>query len=391
MPSELSLRAGEHRMSVGDAGTYEYFVPKSLPPSEPPLQIDGELQTLLSHAATGIGRLDGLMISGGIPTNILLHSFVRKEAVLSSQIEGTQSSLDDILQFEYTGARGVPIDDIAETLNYVVALEHGFDSLASDRLPLSLRLIRELHVRLLDGTRGSAKAPGEFRKTPVWLGGDSPQTAVFVPPPADLVPDLMADLERFLNDVPVATEPLLKAATSHIQFETIHPFLDGNGRVGRILIPLVLFDAGVLRSPALYLSLFFKQHRERYYEHLQRVRTSGDWEGWIVFFLEGVIEVSAQVIKTAQNVQALVEKHSAEVAAAYGRSSVAHSVYSFAASKVALTGPRVAEQIGASRPAVNKALSRLEADGILSEITGGQRNRVYWYEAFRDLLYADIE
>lgn len=337
-----------------------------------------------------VGRLDGLMTGGGIPTDILLHSLIRKEAVLSSQIEGTQSSLDDVLQFEHTGARGVPLDDVTETLNCVTALEHGFATLRDGRLPISSRLIGELHVRLLQGGRGASKSPGEFRKTPVWIGGASPQTAAFVPPTADLVPDLIADLERFLNDIPDATEPLLKAALSHVQFETIHPFLDGNGRVGRILIPLVLFEAGLLRTPALYLSLYFKQTRSAYYDHLQRVRTHGEWEEWIAYFLEGVATVAGQVVELVGAIEALVRKDRDLAADHFGQISATASVYGLIAKRVALTGPKAAQELKISIPTANKALARLESIGLVEEITGAKRGRVYWYPAFRDLLYADI-
>src|SRR3954467_6338093 len=288
-----SKRAG--RLITVESGPdgYAAFVPAPLPP-DPPLRIDSRLQSLLDEANQALGRLDAVTLLLPDPGQFL-YSYIRKEAVLSSQIEGTQSSLSDLLLFENEAAPGVPLDDVEETSNYIAAMSHGLKRIESGELPLSNRLLREIHERLMAGVRGGEKAPGEFRRTQNWLGGTRPGNARFVPPPAHEVTVAMSDLEKFLHG---PTPILLKAALAHVQFETIHPFLDGNGRVGRLLITLLLCAEEVLQQPLLYLSLFFKQHRDAYYDHLQRVRTDGAWEGWLEFFLEGVVTVASSATNT---------------------------------------------------------------------------------------------
>ena len=278
-------------MQSGPEG-YSAFVPAPLPP-DPPIRIDPRTQDLLDEANQALGRLDGVTLLLSDPGQFL-YSYVRKEAVLSSQIEGTQSSLSDLLLFENEAAPGVPLDDVEETSNYIAAMNHGLQRIESGELPLSNRLLREVHALLMSGVRGGDKAPGEFRRSQNWLGGTRPGNARFVPPPATEVMAAMSDLEKFLHDDPDPTPILVKAALAHVQFETIHPFLDGNGRVGRLLITLLLCSEKVLQQPLLYLSLYFKQHRDAYYDHLQRVRTEGAWEDWLAFFLEGVIAVAAR-------------------------------------------------------------------------------------------------
>ncbi len=261
------------------------FVPNPLPP-KPALQLEDRTREILDAALLALGRLDG--VSSQLPdTHLFLHSYVRKEAVLSSQIEGTQSTLSDLLLYEIDEAPGVPMNDVVEVSNYVRAMEHGLKRVRGD-LPLSNRLIREVHGILLSRGRGHGKSPGEFRRSQNWIGGTRPGTTRFVPPPPRRVGEAMGDLERFLHDQPTRTPALLKAALAHVQFETIHPFLDGNGRVGRLLVTLLLCTEGVLHEPMLYLSLYLKQHRGRYYELLDEVRRYGEWEAWVEFFAEGV-------------------------------------------------------------------------------------------------------
>ena len=285
--------------------TVRAFVPKPLP-AEPALVIDPGLRERLDRALLALGRLDS--ISTLLPsTELFLYTYVRKEAVLSSQIEGTQSSLSDLLLFELDEAPGAPLDDVVEVSNYVAALEHGL-SRTRKELPLSNRLIREIHAELLASGRGADKAPGEFRTSQNWVGGTRPGNAAYVPPPPDRISECMGALERWLHDDPEPTPVLLKAALAHVQFETIHPFLDGNGRFGRLLITLMLCVAGVLREPLLYLSLYFKQHRSRYYDLLQTVRQTGDWEEWVGFFADGVRETAEGAVTTAQRLVTLFQR-----------------------------------------------------------------------------------
>lgn len=294
-------------MKRGKTGTYEVtsvggeqvraFIPNPLPPV-PPLAFDASLQPALEAAVLAVGRLDG--VTTLLPDkSLFLYTYIRKEAVLSSQIEGTQSSLSDLLLFELDEAPGVPLDDVVEVSNYVAALEYGLERLRDD-FPLSNRLIREIHGVLLSRGRGADKSPGEFRRSQNWLGGTRPGTAAFVPPPHRAVPDCMGALERFLHAERDGLPVLVRAGLAHVQFETIHPFLDGNGRVGRLLITFLLCHARVLQEPLLYLSLYFKQHRATYYELLDRVRRDGDWEAWIAFFLEGVRKTAESAVATAQ-------------------------------------------------------------------------------------------
>jgi Fic family protein len=281
------------------------FVPPPLPPN-PPVRLDG-LQRLLEQANQSLGRLDGL--ASVIPNlSLFICAYVRKEAVLSSQIEGTQSSLSDLLLFENDEAPGVPLIDVQEVSNYVAALNHGLERLRGG-FPLSLRLVREIHEVLLSKGRGSDKQPGEFRQSQNWIGGTRPGTAVFVPPPPEIVLDCMGALERFLHEDRADLPVLIKASLVHVQFETIHPFLDGNGRVGRLLITFLLCAAGVLREPILYLSLYFKQHRPAYYDLLDRLRVKGDWETWLDFFLTGVRDTAEQAATAARRILAVFEEH----------------------------------------------------------------------------------
>jgi Fic family protein len=289
-----------HYVTVSTVGEkVKAFVPSSLPP-KPSIDWTPKLRNKFDEALLALGRLDSVSVL--LPdTSLLLYSYVRKEAVLSSMIEGTQSSLSDLLLFELDQEPGVPLDDVQEVSNYVAALIHGLNRLA-EGFPLSLRLIREIHGVLLAKGRGRHKAPGEFRHSQNWIGGTRPGNAAFVPPPAGQVLECMGKLERFLHGKPVSTPALLKAALAHVQFETIHPFLDGNGRIGRLLITLLLCDQKVLREPMLYLSLYFKTHRQYYYELLNNVRQTGDWEAWLDFFAEAVTATAIQAVETVQQI-----------------------------------------------------------------------------------------
>ena len=288
---------GTFQSSVGGGEACQAFVPSPLPPV-PALDVDVSLQERLDRAHLALGRLDGLATLLPDP-GVFLYGFVRKEAVLSSQIEGTQSSLADLLSFEAEAAPGVPLEDVQAVSSYVDALTYGLARLR-EGFPLSLRLVREIHERLLAHGRGANKAPGEWRRVQNWIGAARPGEASFVPPPPGQLLDCLTSLEGFLHDVPVRYSALTKAALAQVQFETIHPFLDGNGRVGRMLIPLILVNEGVLAEPLLYVSLYFKTHRATYYELLQRVRTEGDWEAWLGFFATALAEAAEQAVATAK-------------------------------------------------------------------------------------------
>ena len=384
-PSE---RAGHVVEVQSGPDGYSAFIPAPLPP-DPPLDIDARLQDLLDEANQALGRLDGVTLLLPDPGQFL-YSYIRKEAVLSSQIEGTQSSLSDLLLFENEAAPGVPLDDVEETSNYISAMSHGLARIESGELPLSNRLLREVHELLMSGVRGGDKAPGEFRRSQNWIGGTRPGNARFVPPPPTEVVSAMSSLEQFLHDDPVPTPILVKAALAHVQFETIHPFLDGNGRVGRLLITLLLCAEKVLQQPLLYLSLYFKQNRDAYYDHLQRVRTHGAWEEWLAFFLEGVISVAGSATETARRIRRLVEADRATVHD-FGRGAAsALRVHELAGRRIVLSAARTAAELGLSVPTVNAALVRLEQAGILREATGRKRGRLFVYDAYLSLLQAEV-
>jgi Fic family protein len=359
------------------------FIPKPLPPA-PPLDIDAGLGQRLDQAMLALGRLDSITTILPDP-NVFLYTYVRREAVLSSQIEGTQSSLSDLLMFELDDAPGVPFDDVVEVSNYVAALEHGLARVRGG-FPISSRLIRELHRKLLARGRGAHKLPGEFRRSQVWLGGTRPGNAHFVPPPHPEVAPCMSALEQFIHDESNRMSPLVKAALTHVQFETIHPFLDGNGRVGRLLIALQLSAARVLHEPLLYLSLYFKQHRSEYYRQLNVVRTEGDWEAWLTFFLEAVVVSAESAVDTARKLSELF-RNDREMLGALGKisGSVLRVHYEMQRRPVATAG-WLARATGLSIPTVGAALRALEARSVVREITGRKRNRVFAYDQYVKLL-----
>jgi Fic family protein len=386
-------------MRRGETGRYEEtavvggervraFVPAPLPP-EPPVVFQSDLQRTLESAVLSLGRLDG--VSSLLPDKALfLYTYVRKEAVLSSQIEGTQSSLSDLLLFELDEAPGVPIDDVVEVSNYVAALDHGLARLR-EGFPLSNRLLREIHGVLLSRGRGHDKSPGEFRRSQNWIGGTRPGNARFVPPPHHLVPDCMTELERFLHAEDAGVSVLVRAGLAHVQFETIHPFLDGNGRVGRLLITFLLCHARVLNEPLLYLSLYFKQHRSLYYELLDRVRREGDWEAWLEFFLEGVKETAEGAVTTAQRLAALFQEDRAKVEAAGRRAGSALRVHELFKARPILSLPGICAVTGLSFPGASSAMDVLIERGIARELTGKRRNRLFLYDRYLGILSEGTE
>lgn len=387
--AEAVHRAGAFRRVQEGPAAYSAFFPAPLPP-DPPLELDVRLHRLLDRANQALGRLDGITLLLPDPSQFL-YAFIRKEAVLSSQIEGTVSSLSDLLLFENETAPGVPVEDLEETSNYIAALNHGVNAIASGDLPLCNRLLREVHERLLRSGRGSDKAAGEFRRSQNWLGGTGPRDARYVPPPWEEVEPAMSDLERFLHDMPAPTPVLVKAALSHVQFETIHPFLDGNGRVGRLLITLLLVDQGVLRRPLLYLSLYLKRNRDLYYEQLQLVRTEGAWEEWLRFFLEGVVEVADSTADTTRGIVEMIERDRVRIHG-FGRgAATALRVHDLAVKRVVVKPPAAAEDLELSEPPVYAAVARLEEAGILREETGRARGKTYVYGEYMDILNEGTE
>ncbi|MFT3800111.1 MAG: Fic family protein [Burkholderiaceae bacterium] len=374
---DAQARAGRYlRQPTG----YRAFSPAPLPP-HPPLNLGGEIASLLSTADRALGRLDGSVLTLPNP-DLFVFMYVRKEAVLSSQIEGTQSSLQDLLSAEaQLFDLGLP-RDVDEVLNYVRAMNHGLDRL--DQLPVSVRLIREIHAKLMEGVRGGRLQPGELRTSQNWIGpaGCTLATASFVPPPHHEVPQALSDLERFLH-APDNLPPLIKIALAHVQFETIHPFLDGNGRVGRLLITFLLTECGVLHKPVLYLSHYFKRHREAYYDHLQAVRERGDWEGWLAFFLRGVIDVAGEAAGTARNILLLREQHRSTITEHLGRAAGnGHRVLESLFDRPIVSVANVQQMTGTTFAAANTLVSRLVRHGVLHEMTGYARNRRFRYAPY---------
>ncbi len=368
--------------SVGGE-TVRAFVPAPLPPT-PDLQIDAALREEIDQALLALGRLDS--VSALLPDpSLFLYMYVRKEAVLSSQIEGTQSSLSDLLLFELDEAPGVPFDDVREVSSYVRALEHGVKRVR-DGFPISNRLFRELHEVLLSKGRGSEKDPGSFRTSQNWIGGSRPGVAAFVPPPPDKVLECMGELEKFLHDQPARTPTLLKAALAHVQFETTHPFLDGNGRLGRLLITLLLCSEGVLKEPLLYLSLYFKTHRRDYYELLQQVRTDGDWERWISFFMRGVRDTAEQAVTTARQVAQMIKDDRERIQGLEAAVSSALRIHLVLQARPVRTIGSAAKASGLTIPTVTAAMKSLQSLGIVRELTGKRRNRVFGYDKYLALI-----
>jgi Fic family protein len=385
MPKQVSSdRAGRY---VRQPAGYSAFVPKPLSP-RPALRQDAELASLLSAADHRLGRLDGVAATLPNP-DLFVAMFVHKEAVLSSQIEGTQASLDDVLEFEAGAASADMPGDVGEAVNYVAAMNHGL-KLVND-LPLSLRLIKEIHKRLLEGVRGAEKEPGEFRRSQNWVGpmGTSLTEAMYVPPAVDDMKRAMGDLEGFLHDRR-PLPPLVKCGLVHSQFETIHPFLEGNGRVGRLLITFLLCQQGILERPLLYLSYFFKRNRTEYYDRLQAVRDRGDWEGWMKFFLRGVIEVSSESASTVREILALRATHSEHLQKNL-RSANSLRLLDRLYDRPITTVSDVAAHLGLTFNGANTLVSKFCDLGLLTETTRGARRRRFAYSAYISLLRAGTE
>lgn len=379
-------RAGRYvRQPTG----YRAFLPAPLPP-DPPIRLEGRLQTLLSQADLALGRLDGSITTLPSP-DLFVAMYVRKEAVLSSQIEGTQSSLQDLLAAEAQLFADTTPKDVNEVINYVRAMNRGLERLRE--LPVSVRLICEIHAELLRNVRGQHATPGELRRSQNWIGpaGCTLAEATFVPPPADAVPEALSQWEKFLHtadEIPL----LIKIGLTHAQFETIHPFLDGNGRLGRLLITFLLTERGVLHKPVLYLSHYFKRHRQAYYDHLQNIRDTGDWESWLEFFLQGIAEVSIEAAKTARQILQLREQHRLAITKSLGRAAGnGHRVLDRLYERPVVSVNEVQEIIGTTYAAANQLVQRLTELGILTEITGYRRHRRFAYEPYIQLFGDDQE
>lgn len=379
--TDRRIRAGR---SIRQPEGYSAFIPAPLPP-DPPLRFDGQLATILAGAGTALGRLDGVAATLPNP-ELFVAMYVRREAVLSSQIEGTQSTLDDVLAFEIDSDRTKLPRDVEEVVNYVNAMNYGLARL--DTLPLSLRLLREIHGRLLADGRGSEKSPGEFRHSQNWIGGGRRLAdATFIPPPPHEMKAALGNLERFLHDSS-GLDPLIVCALAHAQFETIHPFLDGNGRVGRLLITFLLCHAKVLRRPVLYLSHYLKAHRGTYYDRLMAIRYEGDWEGWLRFFLTGVATVAREAEQTARRIVELREelRHAAQSA---DMSVNALKLLDHLFEQPIINVKAAHELLEVSFPAANGMIADLQKVGVLTEVTGGRRNRLFRFDPYLD-LFADV-
>ena len=360
----------------------EAFVPNPLPP-KPPIEWSDELRLQFDKAHCAIGKLDA--VTEFLPTNILLYSYVRKEAVLSSMIEGTQSSLSDLLVHEVSPLEGAPLEDVTEVSNYVAAVELGLRRI-DEGFPISVRLIKELHKVLLSDSRGSTKLPGEIRNSQNWIGGTRPSNAAFVPPPPHLLVEGMSDLEKFIHDDSQNISTVLKAGLVHLQFETLHPFLDGNGRVGRLLIILLFMSEGLLREPLLYISLFLKAHRQRYYELLNSVRLEGDWESWLLFFAEAVENSANSAVDAAKR---LLQQANADAAIidAQGRSKInLKRVHDHFQQRPINNSLAIKNELQLAPATIQAALKKLCNLGILKEISDRKRDRVYAYKAYIDIL-----
>jgi Fic family protein len=385
----MGRKTGTYRvMRTGDE-TVRAFVPAPLPPADPPLGLDGEAMQALAKATTAVARLAaaGDMVPSA---EWFLYGFVRKEALITSQIEGTQATLRDVLEFE-AGEKPQRPEDVRDVCNYIDALRYAREELARPKgLPLSTRLLCEAHQRLMKGVRGAEQQPGEIRRSQNWIGGTRPGNARFVPPPPDEVPAALSALEKWIHggdELP----PLVRVGLAHVQFETIHPFLDGNGRIGRLLITLLVEHWGLLRAPLLYLSVAFKRHRQEYYARLDGVRLDGDWQGWTKFFLGCVAEAAEDGVSAAQRLSALLSKDRAALAALPGATVPAMRLFEMLPMHPMITLPRAVQLLDVSKPTVSKALEALQGAGILRETTGKKRDRVYAYQGYLQVLTQDTD
>ncbi len=381
----MHTRVGKFIAKKVSGESFRAYIPPFLPPN-PAIDLD-QLARPLEKAAQALAQLNTMATS--IPnTSLFIYMYVRKEALLSSQIEGTQSSFSDLMLFEHHQKPAVSLGDVEEVSNYVKAIHHGLKRL-DEGFPLSLRLLKEIHAVLLSGGRGKHHQPGEFRKSQNWIGGTRPGNALFVPPPVENLTDCLGNLEHFLHDntLPV----LIKAGIAHVQFETIHPFLDGNGRLGRLLITLLLTEGGLLDQAVLYLSLYLKQNRHIYYDLLQEVRTEGTWETWLEFFLTGVIASSQQAIKTAERINQLFADDIAKINKLGRARYSCEKVFEYLKQLPQVSVPLLAEALNITAPTARSALNHLLELGIIIEITGKQRDKVYLYKKYLHLLEEGAE
>ncbi len=385
---KIKERIGKHVKSPVIGGEYyESYIPRPLPP-EPPLSMD-KLYPLLEKANIALGRLDGVHTILPDPA-LFLYMYVRKEAILSSQIEGTQSSLSQLLLYEIKDSPGVLRDnDVAQASRYVSAMYYGLRRL--EDLPLSLRLIREIHGKLMQNVRGGDMFAGQFRTSQNWIGGSRPANARYVPPPAENLMECLDNFEKFLHDETIKLPVLIKVALAHAQFETIHPFIDGNGRVGRLLITFIMCAEGVLKKPLLYLSLYFKTNRQAYYDYLQGVRETGDWEAWVAFFLEGVIETAGHVEETTKTVIDLFDKDQQRIRESGKASSSILNVYGYLKRSPITNTRAMRSSFKVSHTTVLRSLRFLESLGIVKEVTGKDRNKLFVYREYMNILERGTE
>jgi Fic family protein len=381
----MNQRSGIHVIQKVSGESYQAYVPPKLPPN-PPVDV-GILYPYLEKATHALAELNS--IHKIIPnTELFIYMYVRKEALLSSQIEGTQSSFSDLMLFEHNQKSEVSLEDVEEVSNYVKAITYGLARL-KDNFPLSLRLLKEIHGILLMGGRGSSKLPGEFRRSQNWIGGTRPGNALFVPPPVEYLDDCLRDFETFLHDESLPV--LIKAGLAHVQFETIHPFLDGNGRLGRLLIILLLWANGMLDEPILYFSLYLKAHRHTYYDLLTEVRSRGTWETWLEFFLTGITQSSKQAIQTAQRINALFDADLEKIAhLGRARFSCTHAL-EYMKRLPQVTVPLLAKALKMTQPTARSALNHLQSIGALEEVSGKKRDKVYIYRKYLDILEEGAE
>lgn len=366
------------------------FVPEPLPPCSPPLEVSGKRAALLARAEHALARLE---VAGEMVPSLdwFIYAFVRKEAVVSSQIEGTQATLVDLLEYEAEKDKRRPVEDVRDVCNYLDALKYARGQLANPKgLPLSMRLLHEAHRRLIRGVRGANKQPGEVRRSQNWIGGTRPGNAAFVPPSSEEVPALLSDLEKYLH-ADDSLPQLVRIGLAHVQFETIHPYLDGNGRIGRLLITLLLEHWNLLSAPLLYLSLFFKRHRAEYYRLLSEVRKHGDWEAWTDFFLEGVATIADEAVSTARDVFALVSSDRQRLLAASGASVLAVRLLEQLPVHPVVTIPRIVKLLETTKPTAGKVVQLLERIGVLVETSGKRRDRTFAYRAYLERLRAGTE
>lgn len=381
----MNQRVGTYITQKVAGELYKAYLPPRLPPA-PAVDLT-KLYSYLEKATLSLAKLNNIHKS--IPnTSLFIYMYVRKEALLSSQIEGTQSSFSDLMLFEHHQKPEVSREDVEEVSNYVKAINYGLERLKED-FPLSLRLIREIHGVLLSGNRGSNKSPGEFRRSQNWIGGTRPGNALFVPPPVDHLNQCLSDFENFLHDdsLPI----LIKAGLAHVQFETIHPFLDGNGRLGRLLITLLLCHSHMLDEPILYLSLYFKQNRPVYYELLQEVRLHGTWETWLEFFLEGIHQSAKQAINTAGLINNLFEQDLAKIAALGRARFSCEQTLEYMKRLPQVTAPFLARVLGMTAPTARSSLNHMVSLGVLKEMTGKKHNKIYVYHNYLDILETGAE